>query len=81
MELVELTELLAKWERLLGRTPGIDLFMVWGGDHGFFLIRHAVVKTASQNMAMQWKMTDDHRLRYASAGMINYMRDPETVKL
>jgi hypothetical protein len=57
------------WGRLLGTVPCDEQFAFWGELYTPETIRHGIVKTAQKNLSIGRRMTDDDKVRFASACM------------
>jgi len=63
-------ELITLWERTLGTPPAKQQFVIWTESHTADVVRRAILKTATKNQTLGGRMTQDHRVRFASRVML-----------
>jgi hypothetical protein len=63
-------ELMTLWERTLGTPPADEQFVIWTESHTADIVRRAILKTATKNQTLGGRMTQDHRVRFASRVML-----------
>jgi len=70
-------ELMTLWERTLGTPPAEQQFVIWTESHAANIVRRAILKTATKNQTLFGRMTQDHRVRFASRVMLTLTTQQE----